>query len=314
MKCGLGRLIVLAWCSAAVAQTPQAPLMPLPVVATGRIERLEQFPSRHVAPRHIDVWLPADYAPSKRYQVLYMHDGQNLFDGKLNWTMKSWRADVAVSNLMKSGKIDDTIIVGIWNIGNDRYAEYYPQKFLAFAPAAVRREYESEAANGTLRADAYLKFIVEELKPAIDRKYATRPGREHTFIVGSSMGGLISIYALCEYPEVFGGAAGLSTHWVGKPTAWSRERVRNAALPLAAMMYLSKALPGPATHRLYTDRGDDWLDSLYAPAHRMFAEVLRDRGYSSSNAMTQVVDGTAHNEADWADRLESILHFLIARR
>lgn len=313
MKGQLSACLFAGFVALAVAQT-SGPPAGLPQVSIGRIERLEHFPSRHVAPRHIDVWLPAGYNPAKRYQVLYMHDGQNLFDGKLNWTMKSWRADQAVSNLMKRGQIEDTIIVGIWNSGKDRYAEYYPQKFLSFAPESARREYESEAANGKLRSDAYLKFMVEELKPAIDKKYATRPGREHTAIAGSSMGGLISIYALCEYPEVFGGAAGLSTHWVGRPTAWGRERVRNAALPLAAMMYLSKALPDAATHRIYSDHGDDWLDSLYAPTHRMFAEVLRDRGFRPDNAKTFIADGTSHNEADWADRLEQVLVFLLARR
>jgi enterochelin esterase-like enzyme len=286
----------------------------LPNVTTGRIERIEHFASRHVAPRHIDVWLPNDFSPSRRYQVLYMHDGQNLFDGSLTWTKKAWRADVAVANLMKRGQIDDTIIVGIWNNGIERYAEYYPEKFLAFAPDAVQREYVVDASNGQLKSDAYLRFIVEELKPAIDKKYPTRTGREHTFIAGSSMGGLISLYALCEYPQVFGGAAGLSTHWVGRPTAWGRERVRNAALPLAAMTYLGKHLPDPATHRVYSDRGDDWLDSLYAPAHRMLAEVLRDRGYTPAHALTVVIDGTGHSEADWADRLEAVLSFLMGKK
>ncbi len=307
-------LVVFAWSTAAAAQTSKAAIDPLPEITTGRIERLENFPSRHVASRHIDVWLPASYNPTRRYQVLYMHDGQNLFDGKLNWTMKSWRADQAVSNLMKRGQIEDTLIVGIWNSGKDHYAEYYPQKFLAFAPDAVRIEYETVAANGKLRSDAYLKFIVEELKPAIDRKYPTKPGPQHTYVAGSSMGGLISLYSLVEYPQVFGGAAGLSTHWVGRPTAWGRERVRNAALPMAAMVYLGKHLPDPATHRIYSDRGDDWLDSLYAPAHRMFAEVLRDRGYAPDNSKVLVIEGTGHHETDWADRLEQVLAFLMARR
>jgi enterochelin esterase-like enzyme len=159
-----------------------------------------------------------------------------------------------------------------------------------------------------------LRFIVEELKPTIDRRYATRTGPEATFAMGSSMGGLISIYALCEYPQIFGGAAGLSTHWVGRPTAWGRERVRNAVLPLAAMNYLSQKLPDADSHRIYNDRGDDWLDSLYAPAHRMFAEILRDRGYTAANAMTQVFDGTGHNETDWATRLEIPLVFLMGKR
>jgi enterochelin esterase-like enzyme len=294
-----------------VAQTPPPPMAE---PGGGRIERLSNFASSHVAPRAIDVWLPADYSASKRYNVLYMHDGQNLFDGRLHMSGKSWEADRAVTRLVKAGRITDTIIVGIWNSGETRYAEYYPEKALAFAPEAVRREYVVEASKGRSLADAYLRFIVEELKPAIDRKYPTKPGPESTFIVGSSMGGLISIYALCEYPQVFGGAAGLSTHWVGRPTAWGRERVRNAALPLAEMTYLSQKLPAPETHRLYTDRGDDWLDSLYEPAHRMVEEVLRDRGYTMNNAMTVIVHGTGHNEADWAARLDSVLLFLMGAR
>jgi len=296
----------------AAAQTP-AP-SGLPQVATGRIERWESMASQHVAPRHVDIWLPSDYSASRRYNVLYLHDGQNLFDGRLNWTGKSWQADAAVDRLAKAGRIAGTIIVGIWNNGADRYAEYFPEKVLALAPDAVRREYVVEASNGRSKADAYLRFIVEELKPAIDRRFATRSGPEGTFIVGSSMGGLISIYALCEYPQVFGGAAGLSTHWVGKPTAWGLERVRNAALPLATMTYLSQRLPPPATHRVYTDRGDDGLDSLYEPAHRMVAEVLRERGYTATSAMTPVIDGTGHNEADWAARLDRVLGFLMGAR
>jgi enterochelin esterase-like enzyme len=288
-----------------------APAQALPEVSVGRIERLPAIASKHVDPRPVDVWLPADYTPARRYQVLYMQDGQNLFDGRMNFTKKSWQADVAVDRLVKAGRIADTLIVGIWNNGAERYAEYYPEKVLAFAPEVARREYVEQASNGRSKADAYLRYIVEELKPAIDRRYPTRAGAESTFVVGSSMGGLISLYALCEYPQVFGGAAGLSTHWIGRPTAWGRERARNAALPLAAMTYLSQRLPPAGQHRVYTDRGDDWLDSLYAPAHRFVAEVLRDRGYTGADAMTPVVDGTGHSEADWAARLEVPLLFLL---
>lgn len=305
-------LVVGSWLTAQTMAWAQAPT-PAAVPSVGRVERIERLPSRHVDARHVDVWLPADYTPAKRYQVLYMQDGQNLFDAKLNWTQKSWRADVAVDRLVKAGRLADTIIVGPWNNGVERYAEYYPEKFLAFAPEATRREYVEQASNGRSKADAYLRFVVEELKPAIDRRYATKPGPESTFIMGSSMGGLISIYALCEYPQVFGGAAGLSTHWVGKPTAWGRERVRNAALPLAAMSYLSQKLPLAGSHRVYTDRGDDWLDSLYAPAHLMVAEVLRERGYTAASAITPVVPGTGHSETDWAARLDAVLLFLMGR-
>lgn len=306
----LTALGLMPFTAAVRAQAPS----PLPQVSTGRIDRLADFPSRHVAARHVDVWLPADYSPAKRYQVLYMQDGQNLFDGRHAFGGKPWQADVAVQRAVKSGRMADTIIVGIWNAGVERYAEYYPEKFLALAPEAARREYVEQASNGRSKADAYLRFVVEELKPAIDQRYATRPGPESTTVIGSSMGGLISLYALAEYPQVFGAAGGLSTHWVGRPTAWGRERVRNAALPLAAMSYLSQKLPPAGRHRLYTDRGDDWLDSLYAPTHRLVAEVLRDRGYTAADAATPVFHGTGHNEADWAARLEGVLIFLMGPR
>lgn len=289
----------------------QACAQPLPRIDVGRVERLENLPSRHVAARHVDVWLPAGYDPSRRYAVLYMHDGQNLFDGALNWTGKSWEVQRALTRLMQAGRVPDTLVVGIWNSGDTRYAEYYPQAVLAYTDAATRREYVEQASLGRSRADDYLRFIVEELKPLIDQRYATRTGRESTFVMGSSMGGLISLYAVVEHPQVFGGAAALSTHWVGKPTSWGMHRVRNAALPLAAMSYLMQRLPTGGPHRIYSDRGDDELDALYDPAHRMFEEVLRDRGYGPGRAMTRVFPGTGHSEVHWAARLETPLQFLL---
>ena len=288
-----------------------AAAQPLPDVAVGRIERLPDFPSRHVAARHVDVWLPSDYDPARRYAVLYMHDGQMLFDARTTWNRQAWDVHLTVDRLARERRIPDTLIVGIWNNGPQRYAEYYPQKMLALAPEDVRREYVDKAQNGQPQADAYLRFLVEELKPAIDRRYATRSGPEGSFVMGSSMGGLISAYALCEYPLVFGGAAALSAHWIGRPTAWGLDRARNAALPLAALNYLGQRLPPAGRHRLYIDRGTDALDALYAPALGMIDELLRDRGYTAADAMTRVFEGQGHNERDWAARLETPLQFLL---
>jgi enterochelin esterase-like enzyme len=284
---------------------------PLPQPASGRIERLADFPSRHVAPRHVEVWLPPGYSPARRYRVVYMHDGQMLFDARITWNRQAWGVDAALSRLVQTGRVPDTLVVGIWNNGPQRYAEYYPEKFLAGAPELVRREYVEKAANGRLQSDAYLRFLVEELKPAIDARYATLPGPEGTFVMGSSMGGLISLYALCEYPQVFGGAAALSAHWVGMPTAQGLPRVRNAALPLAALNYLAARLPPAGRHRLWVDRGTDALDSLYAPALGLAAELLRDRGYTAADATVRVFEGAGHNETDWGSRLEEPLAFLL---
>lgn len=277
----------------------------------GRVERISLFPSQHVAARHVDIWLPGDYSPQRRYRVLYMHDGQMLFDPSSTWNGQAWLAQVRVHDLVSQSRIAQTLIVGIWNNGPQRYAEYYPQKFLDFAPQAVRAEYEKRAANGRLQSDAYLRFIVEELKPTIDRRYATDSGPDATVVAGSSMGGLISLYALCEYPRVFGAAAALSTHWVGLPTAWGLETVRASVLPQAALAYLRQYLPSPGRHRLYSDRGTDALDSSYTAGHDGFEQLLRERGYTSAQARTAVFEGTGHNETDWSQRLAIPLQFVL---
>lgn len=279
---------------------------PLPEVTVGRIERLPAIASRHVDPRPVDVWLPADYSPSKRYHVLYMHDGQMLFDAAQSWNRQAWNVHLAVDRLVRAGRLPDTLIVGVWNAGPLRHSEYYPQKFLPGVAEPMRSEFVARALAGQPRADAYLRYLVEELKPAIDARYATRPGPEGTVVMGSSMGGLISLYALCEYPQVFGAAAALSTHWVGSFEA-------NAALPLAAFNYLRDHLPDPGTHRLYMDRGTAELDALYGPAQTFVDQMLRDRGFAAPRFDSRVFEGAGHNERAWAERLDIPLTHVLPR-
>ncbi|MEI6026983.1 MAG: alpha/beta hydrolase-fold protein [Betaproteobacteria bacterium] len=283
-----------------------AAAQPLPQVATGRIERLADFPSRHVDTRHVDVWLPADYSPARRYQVLYMHDGQMLFDAATTWNKQAWDVHLTVDRLVRAGRLAPTLIVGVWNSGRSRHSEYYPEKFLPYVEAGTREPFVTKALQGAPRADAYLRFLVEELKPAIDARFATLPGRESTFLMGSSMGALISIYALSEYPQVFGGAAGLSVHWVGTGEP-------NAALPLAAFNYLRDRLGAPQGRRLYMDRGTTELDAIYGPYQTFVDEIVRDRGWGAGQVMSRVFEGTGHNERAWAARLEVPLSFMMGR-
>jgi len=304
MRIGVGVLAALVLPLVAAAQA-------LPEVGVGRIERLPALASKHVDARPVDVWLPADYSPARRYNVLYVHDGQMLFDAGKSWNHQAWDLHLTVARLAAAGRIPDTLIVGIWNNGPWRHSEYFPQKFLPHLPAALRERLVAEALKGKPQSDAYLRFLVEELKPAIDARYPTRPGREHTFILGSSMGGLISVYAMNEYPQVFGGAAGLSTHWIGTFQA-------NAEIPAAGLAYLREHLADPASHRLYQDHGSTELDALYAPAQRLVNEQVRARGYTEqgpeANFMTRVFDGTGHNERAWAARVQEPLVFLMAPR
>jgi enterochelin esterase-like enzyme len=233
-----------------------------------------------------------------------MHDGQALFDGATSMSKKGWQVDAAMTALLKDGRIRNTIVVGIWNTNYSRHAEYFPQKVVPLIEEPTRSQFVSQGLQGNPRADNYLKFLVEELKPLIDRRYPTKPDKDNTFIMGSSMGGIISLYAISEYPQVFGGAACLSTHWIGAFES-------NAVIPLATFRYFQDHLPDPATHRIYMDRGTTELDALY-PIYQNFADVMmRDKGYSATNFQTLVFEGSGHNELDWSRRLDKPLTFLL---
>lgn len=285
----------------------QADQAPLPHVSVGRIERLAHVPSRFVDARHVDVWLPEGYSTAKRYQVLYMHDGQMLFDARTTWNQQAWDVHLSIASLVAQGRIPDTLVVGIWNNGPMRHSEYFPQKMLAKLPTAWRERWVAQALQNKPQSDAYLRFLVEELKPIIDTRFATRPEAASTFLMGSSMGGLISVYAMNEYPQVFGGAAGLSTHWIGAGQA-------NAAIPLAAFQYLQAHLADPSTHRLYQDHGTTELDAAYAPYQLIVNDLVRERGYEDGkNFDTRVFAGTGHNERAWAARLATPLLFLLGK-
>jgi enterochelin esterase-like enzyme len=143
--------------------------------------------------------------------------------------------------------------------------------------------------------------------PFIEKNYAVRKGPEHTFIAGSSMGGLISLYAICEYPRVFGGAACLSTHWPGIFT------MENNPVPDALLDYLRSYLPAPGKHKLYFDHGTTTLDTLYPPLQKKADEVLKNKGFTSSNWVTMEFPGEDHSETAWGKRLSLPLIFLLGR-
>jgi enterochelin esterase-like enzyme len=275
--------------------------------------------SKHLSrKRHVVIWLPPGYEANsaQRYRVIYMHDGQNLFDPRIANTGTDWGVDEAMMRLVALGGIEPAIVVGAWST-DLRRLEYSPTKVLAaLEPAALRAEVEKEFGGATL-GDAYVRFLAEELKPRVDAAFRTRPGPEDTALMGSSMGGLISLYGLAERPDVFGAAACLSMHW---PMAISRERIVDggeawrAALVPAYQRYLQAAGFAPQRQRLWADHGTVNLDSLYAPYQQAIAPVFTARGFSEGkNLALQVYPGTDHNEAAWRARLEDPLRFLLAR-
>ena len=282
-----------------------------PIVSSGKIDYIKHFKSKYVAKRAIEIWLPNGYTPNKKYAVLYMHDGQMLFDAETTWNKQAWEVDETASKLQAEKNTRDFIVVGINNT-TKRHPEYFPQKPYE-SLSVVEQQFVTQALKDKGRitdtftplADAYLRFIVSELKPYIDNHYAVDPKPEATCIAGSSMGGLISMYAICEYPEVFGGAACLSTHWPGIFAA------EGNPIPAAFLSYMRNHLPNPNTHKIYFDYGDQTLDALYPPLQQKVDEVLVEKGFDSTNWSTQFFPGKDHSEKSWKERLDIPLQFLL---
>jgi len=262
----------------------------------GTIQRYADFPSQFVATRNVDIWLPPDYSEDKKYPVLYMHDGQNLFEPIASYGGVAWEVDKAVTRLVEAKKIPSVIVVGVWNSGI-RWREYMPQRPYESNALRIHHEAFINRAGGEPVSDAYLKFLVEEVKPFVDANFRTLPNQRDTFVMGSSMGGLISLYAISKYPEVFYGAGCVSTHW----SAGRGELVDEMA----------KMLPDPKSHKLYFDYGTLGLDAEYEPFQLRMDEYLRKAGYDESNWLTRKFDGADHNEAAWRARVEIPLQFLL---
>ncbi|MEM9919063.1 MAG: alpha/beta hydrolase-fold protein [Bacteroidota bacterium] len=281
-------------------------------LARGQVERIENFESQFITPRNVDVWLPDDYSADKKYAVLYMHDGQMLFDSTRSWNKQEWGVDETMGQLLEEDKIREAIVVGIWNTAF-RHSEYFPQKPFESLPEAFQdsllSDYKRNETSSLFKmevvSDKYLAFIVKELKPFIDEKYATYSDRENTFIAGSSMGGLISLYALCEYPEIFAGAGCLSTHWIGIFDTL------NNPIPKLFSQYVENNLPSPESHRLYFDFGTETLDAFYEPHQREIDSILLKKGYGDQNWKTMKFEGANHSEKAWNKRLDIPLTFLL---
>ena len=291
-------------------------LAQLPKPSNGRIERIENLSSKYVPARNVDVWLPDNYSASKKYAVLYMQDGQMLFDSSITWNKQEWGVDETLTQLMQKKKIRDCIVVGIWNGGISRHAEYFPQKpFEALSKDQQKIVYDSYRSGGqsifsglSISSDKYLKFLVEELKPFIDKTYSTLTDPSNTLVAGSSMGGLISMYALCEYPNVFGGAACLSTHWPGL------FYMENNPVPSSFFSYLNKHLPAPGQHQIYFDHGTETLDSMYASLQLEVDAIMKEKKYRPSQWISRSWPGQDHSEKSWRSRLEVPVTFLLKRK
>ena len=280
----------------------------------GTLIRIDSFPTKFIKPRTVDIWLPTTYSEEKKYSVLYMHDGQMLFDATTTWNKQEWKVDEVASKLMSEEKVDEFIVVAIWNIPELRHVDLYPKKPYESLSKEVKEKIQNEVKkaqfpfdDSKINSDNYLKFIVEELKPYIDNHYSVFTDTNHTGIMGSSMGGLISMYAICQYPQIFGKAACLSTHWVGF------RDFENNPIPESFFIYLKNNLPNSETHKIYFDYGTETLDASYLKYQFKVDEVLQSKGYTSGNYKNLKFEGENHSEASWQKRIDIPFEFMFKK-
>ncbi len=280
----------------------------------GRFVELGALQSKYIAPTKVVIWLPPGYDTGRqRYGVVYMHDGQNLFDPKRSNFNKVWAADKSALRLIAANKVKPFIVVGIDQPGEDRGRQYFPRVMADLLSPAIAKKLESQGNGKPIISDQYLKFIVDELKPKIDREYRTRRDRKHTAIAGSSMGGLISLYAITKYPKVFGTAGAVSTHLpLGNPNWTPEERDDIFA---AWRTYVKQELGEPKGRRIWFDHGTETLDAFYQPYQENLDAALLANGWKKgSDFSSKVYSGTPHEENAWAARMDDIFGWILQPR
>lgn len=235
---------------------------------TGAVEYLRDMKTEGLEPRDIVIWLPPSYnfEPEKRYPVLYMHDGQNIIDPLTASFQVDWQLDETADSLIRFGEIEEIIIVGIYNTMNRR-SEYSP--------------------NDT--GYRYMDFIVNELKPYIDKNYKTKPEKEFTAVGGSSMGGLISFMLAWEYPDVFSKAACLSPAFIYRDYDYVKELLNYNGAKKQILLYF--------------DNGGIDLEEKLQPGIDEMMKVLDEKGYKINEDYYWFKDPEAvHFESAWAER------------
>lgn len=235
--------------------------------------------------RRIWIYLPPGYSTSKdRYPVLYMHDGQNLFDEATSFSGE-WGVDETLERLIAKRKIKKMIVVGIDNQPEFRLNEYSPFLFeysgLEFRP----------------QASEYADFIVENLKPYIDDNYRTKPDREHTAIAGSSMGGLVSVYIGVKYQSVFSKVGALSSSF-----GICKNELEN---------YIQDH-PKEYPMRFWLDMGSEEMGNMDLHKYQIpIRDALLNSGWKKgSEVRFQIFHGAKHNEKYWRDRFEKVLKYM----
>lgn len=262
---------------------------------------INKFKSSYVDSRNMEVWLPQGYPLSNvDYKVLYMHDGQNVFNKSSSNFGKAWEIDEKMDSLTTAGAIDPTIVVTTWSHPEKRMNEYMPQQPYDLTQSTFAQdELKKNTGYNQLYSNDYLKFITSEVLPFIQDNFQVSDLPDDNVIMGSSMGGLISLYAIMEYPAIFGKAGCLSTHW---------------PVPILGEEFIKSlpaTIPDSNSHRIYFDHGTETLDKDYEPYQKRVDSMFIEKGYTSLNYQSLKFVGHEHDENYWRQRVAPALVFLL---
>ena len=284
-----------------------AQIQEVPKVSSGKIVRWAQWPSAFVEARNVDIWLPPEYDanPTSTFPVLYFQDGQNLFDASLSYGGVEWGLDEWMAKLIAEKRIKPAIVVGIWN-SPKRFREYMPEEPFYTLEDSIRNALSTER-GGVPVSKQYLRFLVEELIPRVDREFRTQANRESRFLAGSSMGGLISMYTLVKNPDLFSAAACISTHWP------SSLKFNTGEIPASIQKWMEENIPVNPNYRMYFDHGTTQLDAWYPQWQKQVDAMLSQKKFKPGTLISKTFEGAGHNEASWNARLDIILEFLLSQ-
>ncbi|MCC2617324.1 esterase family protein [Aestuariibacter halophilus] len=284
----------------------------LPHVSSGRLVRHNDVPAHGVPERTIDVWLPSTYDGKRQHDVLIMHDGDMLFDARLTWNNQEWQVDEVAGQLIDAGHVRPFIVVAVPNAGAARHAEYFPQQpFMSLTVDTQQALYDVQRDENVplfaqpVYSDAYATYLVKDVLPYIEQHYAVNTAPSSRILAGSSMGGLISWYTLTRYPDSFGGAICMSTHWPGAM------QPQHPAFD-AFYTYLQAHLPTLKDKRLYFDYGDETIDAWYPPLQQRIDNLLQANDIPATQWTSRYFAGANHSEQAWAARLDVPLRWMFA--
>ena len=274
---------------------------PVDCVRFGRLETWEGFDFGQLLPRNVSVWLPPQpfWDGIRPLPVWYIHDGQNLWDPRRGYGGQTWDLDSLMERYLAAGQIEPCILVALDN-SPQRFRDYLPPPCLEGLEPALRDSLQKER-SGTGLGDAYARWITGMIQPWLIMQYPVDTNPASHYLMGASMGGLISSYTVALLPDRFGGAACLSTHW---PLSLQKN-ILGLSLPYRSWLAerLSKTAPQQALHSLYMDHGDQTLDAFYPVHQNAFDSAMRRKNLPNGFRFgSKAFPGTAHTERDWSKR------------